>query len=101
MLSLFACILATQAQVDQHPRLRTILPNGAAILVERVPGAKDLSVDLFAASRGTEESPISNGLRHLLEHLIAKGPNGDIDRRLETAGAFLSAETSRDTMCFK
>jgi len=66
-----------------------------------VSGAKSLVVELFAASRGTEEAPINNGLRHLLEHLIAKGPSGDLDKRLETAGGFLTAETGRDTMSFR
>ncbi|MDR3691092.1 MAG: insulinase family protein [Fimbriimonas sp.] len=101
MLAYLACLLVTQAPVLQPARLRTILPNGAAILVENIPGAKSLSVQLFAASRGTEETPISNGLRHLLEHIVAKGPKGDLDRRLETIGGFLTAETSRDAMAFR
>jgi predicted Zn-dependent peptidase len=101
MLALFACLVATQVPIEQPPRLRTILDNGAAILVEKVPGAKTLSLDFFASSRGAEESAATNGVRHLLEHLIARGPKGDIDVRLETAGGFLQAETLRDAMEFK
>jgi predicted Zn-dependent peptidase len=101
MLAFIACLLATQVPIDQPSRLRTILPNGAAIVVENVPGAKSLSVQLFVSSRGTEETPITNGLRHLLEHIIARGPKGDLDQRLETAGGFLTAETSRDAMIFR
>ena len=101
MLALFACILATQVPLEQPPRLRTILPNGAAITVERMPGAKTLSLQMIVSSRGTEETPISNGLRHLLEHLIALGTKGDIDSRLEREGGFLTAETTRDAMAFR
>jgi len=101
MLAFIACLLATQVPVDQPPRLRTILPNGAAILVEAAPKAKGLSIELFISSRGTEETPITNGLRHLLEHLVALGPKGDLDRRLEAAGGFLVAQTSRDAMEFR
>ena len=101
MLALFACLVATQVPIEQPPRLRTILDNGAAILVEKSPGAKTLSLDFFASSRGAEETAATNGTRHLLEHLIARGPKGDIDLRLETAGGFLQAETLRDAMEFK
>jgi predicted Zn-dependent peptidase len=101
MLPILAFLAMIQVPIEQPPRLRTVLDNGAKILVERVPNAKSLVVDLFASSRGTEESPINNGLRHLLEHLIAKGPKGDLDLKLETAGGFLRAETQRDEMQFK
>ncbi len=101
MLAFLACLVATQVPVGQPPRLRTVLPNGASVIVERMPGAKTLSVELFSSSRGTEETPLTNGLRHLLEHLIARGPKGDIDERLETAGGFLQAETLREAMTFK
>ena len=69
MLACLACILALQVPVDQPPRLRTVFQNGAVSIVERMPGAKTIAVQLFASSRGTEETPISNGLRHLLEQI--------------------------------
>lgn len=101
MLPTLAFLLATQVRIDQPPRLRTILPNGVVVLVERRPGAKALFVDLFAASRGTEESSATNGRRHLLEHLVALGPKGDVDRTLETAGGYLTAQTTRDAISFE
>jgi hypothetical protein len=101
MLPLFACLLATQVPVGQPPRLRTFLPNGATVLVERVPEAKSLSVQLFVAARTAPESVQTNGRRHLLEHILARGTRGDLDRRLETMGAFLNAHTMRDAMQFE
>ena len=79
------------------PRLRTAIPNGAALIVEPAPQSLSLAVHLFAASRGVDESKTS-GLRHLLEHLCVKGVDGKLDARLETAGAFLRARTLRDAM---
>ncbi|AIE87539.1 peptidase, M16 family [Fimbriimonas ginsengisoli Gsoil 348] len=71
------------------------------MLVERTPNAKSLIVDLFVSSRGVEETPQSHGQRHLLEHLVALGAKGDLDRRLETAGGFLRARTLRDSISFE
>lgn len=94
---LFVVVVALAVQA-QPPRLRTFLPNGASIVVENVPKASRLSLQLFASSRPSPETPSTNGMRHLLEHLLAVGRGGTIDRRLESKGAFLTAETLRDAM---
>lgn len=99
--SVLAFLLATQVPVDQPQRLRTVLANGAVVLVERVPKAKSLVVDLFTGPRGCEETPATNGYRHLLEHLVALGRDEDLDRRLESSGGFLNAKTFRDAMSFE
>jgi predicted Zn-dependent peptidase len=102
MLTLFACLLVGQlAPLESPPRLRTILPNESVVLVERVPEARSLSVQLWISARGTWERPATHGYRHLLEHLMARGSSGTLDRRLETAGGFLRAETYRDAMRFE
>ena len=101
MLALIACFAAVQVQIDQPPRLRTVFSNGASVLVEKAPASKSLILELLISSRGTEESPVTNGLRHLLEHLSARGPKGELDAQVETAGGFLSADTFRDAMRFK
>lgn len=99
MLCLLAsALIHTQAQPD---RLRTLLPNGAAILVERMPKQPLLSIQLFASSRYAPETAATHGWRHLLEHLVAKGENGTLDHRLESEGAFLQARTLRDVMQFE
>ncbi|MHB8635795.1 MAG: insulinase family protein [Fimbriimonadaceae bacterium] len=67
------------------------------LLVEPAARAKSLTVHLFAASRGVDESRTS-GMRHLLEHLCVKGVDGKLDDRLESAGAFLQARTLRDAL---
>lgn len=86
--------------MDQPQRLRTLLPNGACILVERVPTATSLAIDLFLSARNAPEAPGNHGLRHLFEHLSALGKDGTLDRRLETAGGFLRAFTLRDATVY-
>jgi predicted Zn-dependent peptidase len=100
--SLCAVALApTQVPVDQPPRLRTVLPSGATILVERMPGARTLALGLFVSARATPETPATHGHRHLIEHIVALGSDGKLDMRLETAGGFMRARTFRDAMAFE
>lgn len=96
-----AWVPSAQALPDDPPRLRTILPNGATILVERIPGAPSISAQLFLSARGNRETNATNGYRHLLEHLIATGRQGDLDVRLETDGLELRPRTLRDAMVFE
>ena len=97
--SLAACALVLgQVQIDQPQRLRTILPSGGVILVERVPRSANVSLQLFAGTRGIEAD---RGQRHLLEHLVARGSKQDLDSRLEAEGAFLRPQTLRDAMVFE
>jgi len=52
------------------------------------------------SARGAEETPANHGQRHLLEHLVAVGRDGNLDQRLEREGAFLTAQTLRDATEF-
>lgn len=91
-----ALLMATPPQ--DSPRLRTLLANGTAILVERFAGAKVMTVQVFAGARGVQETPETHGHRHLLEHLILRGKRGDLDRRLERLGIFFTGRTHRDAL---
>lgn len=96
-----ASVASSQVPVGQPPRLRTLLPNGATILVERIPGARSLAIGLYASSRSAPDTPSTHGFRHLLEHLVATGKDGDLDHKLESAGGFMRARTLRDVIAFE
>lgn len=98
LLPILGLALLTTAPPQDSPRLRTLLANGTAILVERFAGAKVLTVQVFAGARGVSETSQTHGHRHLLEHLILRGKNGDLDRRLEQEGIFFTGRTHRDAM---
>lgn len=80
--------------------LRSILPSGAIVVVENMPGSKYLAIQLIASSHGVPESKETHGWRHLLEHLLEKGTDKRLESRLEAQGMFLSAETHRDALQF-
>ena len=100
MLSALAFAYAVSFQASDLSRLRTLLPNGAVILVTKRPHARKLIIQLAIADKNCPETAGSNGMRHLLEHLMAKGTHRDIDRKLEANGAFLTAQTDRDAALF-
>lgn len=99
--AVLAALCWAQPPIAQPPRLRATLPNGIGILVERMPEARQISVHLLATSPLTFENSKTHGLRHLLEHLMARGPEGDLDARLERKGLLLLAETTRDVLSFE
>lgn len=105
MLALLAGLVLAQnpalPPLDAPPRLRTTFPNGTTVLVERIASAQTVSAQLFVSSQGEEDRPDTHGMRHLLEHFLAEGRKGDLDQRLESAGGFLAAVTSRDAMAFE
>lgn len=76
------------------------LPNGMRIVAERMPNVRLVTLNLSATSFGCEDTPPTQGRRHLLEHLAARGPSGTLDARLESEGIVLLASTSRDLMEF-
>lgn len=68
------------------------------MFVDRMPDEPVISVQLWASAKSVPETPDTHGLRHLLEHILVKGQTKDLDRRLETEGCFLTAQTFRDAM---
>jgi hypothetical protein len=98
---MFAALLVLcQAAIpfQEPPRLRTELPNGAVVLAQSSPGSERMAVQIMTSCRGVPDTFATQGRRHLLEHLIAKGRNGDLDVRLEAKGVFLRADTTRDVL---
>lgn len=91
---LLACFAAFSQAQD---RVLERLPNGAQIYAERIADTKAISVQLWVSDRGTEETPATNGWRHLIEHFIAKG----LDLFTDENGIFVGAETGRQAMAFK
>lgn len=96
---LAAALLAAQVPVIQPGRLRTLLPSKAVVMAERIPGARTVTVQLWVSSAPAPETYASHGWRHLLEHLVARG-DGSVDRKIESAGGYLRAETYRTATAF-
>lgn len=96
-LSIFILVGCFTAACQAQVRVLERLPNGAQIYAERIADAKTISVQLWISDRGTEETPATNGWRHLIEHFMAKR----LDLFTDENGIFLGAETGRQAMAFK
>lgn len=102
-MSLISIVLPLLAfsGVQDRPVAKVTLPNGTLVYARRLEGAKTFSVVLAACALKQTETQESHGIRHLLEHLVAKGPNHDVDALLEGQGMILKAETTRDAVTFE
>jgi len=79
---------------------RETLANASQLVVECVPQADRLVVVLTLSTEGQEDTPATYGWRHLLEHLVARGPDGNLDTRIESQGMLLVPSTLRDASRF-
>lgn len=75
------------------------LPAGPRLVAEQRTGDR-FALQLSVEARPWPDTQDTYGLRHLLEHIVAKGPIRDLDTRLESRGATLTAATTRDAMFF-
>lgn len=96
---LLLAISAYQAQ--DAPIQKQTMPNGAVLYAEEMPKARGFSLHFFISTLGHPEPASMTGQRHLLEHLLAKGQNRDLDAKLEVLGVSLSADTLRDGIRFE
>lgn len=94
MLSVALWVVAVQVE---SPRLRTLLPNGAATIVETVKGATYGTIQILASTHDCRETPENNGWRHLLEHLVLSG----VDADAQSKGMFLTGSTYREFSRFE
>lgn len=82
------------------PLVRT-LPNGVRLLAVRLPHLRSASVGVFLRVGSRDESPESNGISHVLEHMAFKGTATRdvqaINLDAERLGADVNAFTSKDT----
>lgn len=74
---------------------------GTNVQVRSFPGSTVACLHLIVGPGPYPEAPRRHGWRHLLEHLVALGPERDLDLKLEAVGAGLTADTYRDYAHFR
>ncbi|MGI8924401.1 MAG: M16 family metallopeptidase [Fimbriimonadales bacterium] len=72
--------------------------NGLEVVGVRIPGASSFSVQAFVRTGSAYESKETNGVNHLLEHMLFR--RGKADSIAENAGALLNATTYREMTRF-
>lgn len=82
------------------PLLKT-LPNGVRLLAISLPHVQSASVGVFLRVGSRDETPQTNGISHVLEHMAFKGTATrsvqQINLDAERLGADVNAFTSKDT----
>ena len=83
---------------------RTVLPSGARILSESVPGARSSTIGFWVAVGSRDEQPVTYGSTHFLEHLLFKGTPGrsalDIAVAFDAVGGEHNAMTAKEYTCY-
>ena len=91
---------APQGAPASQPVLRT-LPNGVRLLAVPLAHVQSASVGVFLRVGSRDETPASNGISHVLEHMAFKGTATrsvqEINLDAERLGADVNAFTSKDT----
>ena len=90
---------ASSTMLDKHTMLQT-LPNGVRLLAGRMPYVQSVSVGVFLRVGSRDETPATNGIGHVLEHMAFKGTATRsvqaINLDAERLGADVNAFTGKD-----
>ncbi|ABD12906.1 putative Zn-dependent peptidase [Frankia casuarinae] len=83
---------------------RTVLPGGLRVITERVPGVRSVAIGVWVAVGSRDETPVTAGCSHYLEHLLFKGtPSRDaltISASVEAVGGDINAFTGKEYTCY-
>ncbi|WP_235486879.1 pitrilysin family protein, partial [Frankia sp. AvcI1] len=83
---------------------RTVLPGGLRVITERVPGVRSAAIGVWVGVGSRDETPVTAGCSHYLEHLLFKGtPTRDaltISASVEAVGGDLNAFTGKEYTCY-
>ncbi|MEX0736824.1 MAG: pitrilysin family protein [Bacteroidota bacterium] len=83
---------------------KTILPNGARVISERITSVRSVSIGIWIEAGSRDESEKNNGISHFIEHMVFKGTKRrsvrEIARSLEAVGGYLNAFTGKEHTCF-
>jgi predicted Zn-dependent peptidase len=83
---------------------KTILPNGVRIVSEYIPHVRSVSVGVWIQAGSRDERASTNGISHLIEHMVFKGTTNrsvrEIAQSIESVGGYLNAFTSKEYTCY-
>jgi len=83
---------------------RTELPGGLRVITERMSTVRSVAIGIWVGVGSRDESPLTGGCSHYLEHLLFKGtPTRDaltISAAIEAVGGDLNAFTDKEYTCY-
>lgn len=82
----------------------TVLDNGLTVATDSMPGTETVAMGVWIDAGARHESAETNGVAHLLEHMMFKGTRrrsaADIASEIEDVGGYLNAYTSREQTAY-
>ncbi len=79
---------------------KTVLKNGMTVYVKEDHKLPLVTVQLWIRAGSIDETTKTNGISHILEHMLFKGtekyPLGEISRVVESYGGYINAATSKE-----
>ena len=88
-------------QAERTTTVLHTLPNGVRLLAIHIPHVQSASVGVFLRVGSRDETPVTNGIGHVLEHMAFKGTATRsvqaINLDAERLGADVNAFTGKDT----
>ncbi len=83
---------------------KTVLPNGMAVITERMDTVRSVAIGIWVAVGSRDEDFADAGMSHFLEHMMFKGTPtrsaADISQEFDRLGAELNAFTSKEYTCY-
>ena len=93
-----------RALSDGSTYQKTVLPSGLRIITEKIPSVRSISLGVWIDVGGRNESPLENGVTHMIEHMLFKGTQKrtplEISSEIENLGGSINAFTSREHTCY-
>ncbi len=83
---------------------KTELPGGLRIITEKIPSVRSISLGVWVDIGARNESPLENGVTHMIEHMLFKGTRKrtplEISSEIDNLGGSINACTSREHTCY-
>lgn len=99
-----AGFIAMMECMTMPPFEKTVLPNGARLLLVPLPGVESVATSVMVGVGSRYEEKTTNGISHFLEHMVFKGtqkyPTTDDVNFIERLGGLQNAYTDIDVTCF-
>jgi predicted Zn-dependent peptidase len=83
---------------------RTRLDSGLRVVTEALPGLRSVTLGMWVGSGSRDETDVSSGASHFLEHLLFKGTEDrgarEIAEAIESVGGEMNAFTTHEQTVF-
>lgn len=83
---------------------KIVLPNGARILAQPMPGIRSAAIGIWVTSGTRNEKASENGAAHFIEHMVFKGSDrfsaAQLAEEMDDIGGQVNAYTTKECTCF-